>query len=134
MLLTVLNGTDTDELVMETACKIARHTKDKILCVYIIVVPRNKPIDQEIPAYTNMGERTLQHAEEEAMKFKIKIKGQILQARSKGVSIVNYAKEEMCELLILGITKDSLDNKQLLDPDTRYVLLNSNSKVITCRL
>ena len=26
------------------------------------------------------------------------------------------------------------DNKQLLDPDTRYVLLNSNSKVITCRL
>ena len=100
MLLTVLNGTDTDDLVMETACKIARHTKDKILCVYIIVVPRNKPIDQEIPAYTNMGERTLQHAEDEAMKFKIKIKWNPRKQRSHTFNLLSLF------LGVLYISKD----------------------------
>ena len=94
MLLAVINGTDIDNLVIETTCKIARHDKEKITVIYVIVIPRNKPIDQEVSFYTEKGEKALQKAEELSQQFKVKIDGQILQARSRGSSIVNYAKEE----------------------------------------
>ena len=132
MLLAVINGTDIDDLVIETTCKIARHDKEKITVIYVIVIPRNKPIDQEVSFYTEKGEKALQKAEELSQQFKVKIDGQILQARSRGPSIVNYAKEEGFDMLVMGINKP--EGTLPLDADTKYVLANSTAKVITCRL
>lgn len=132
MLLAVINGTDIDDLVIETTCKIARHAKEKIAVIYVIAIPRNKPIDQEISFYTEKGEKSLQKAEELSQQFKVKIDGQILQARSRGSSIVNYAKEEGFDMLVMGINKP--EGTLPLDADTKYVLANSTAKVITCRL
>ncbi|MQG22267.1 MAG: universal stress protein [SAR202 cluster bacterium] len=134
MLLAVINGTDIDNLVIETTCKIARHDKEKITVIYVIVIPRNKPIDQEMSFYTEKGEKSLQKAEELSQQFKVKIDGQILQARSRGPSIVNYAKEEGFDMLIMGINKNKPEGTLPLDADTKYVLANSAAKVITCRL
>ena len=134
MLLAVINGTDIDNLVIETTCKIARHAKEKIAVIYVIAIPRNKPIDQEISFYTEKGEKSLQKAEELSQQFKVKIDGQILQARSRGPSIVNYAKEEGFDMLIMGINKNKPEGTLPLDADTKYVLANSAAKVITCRL
>lgn len=134
MLLAVLNGTDTDELVIETSSNIARQMKKNITAIYVIIIPRDKPVDQEIQGATIKGERILQEAEVLAEKLKIKIKGQILQARSKGVAVVNYAKQQDADILITGIDKKPLIGTGVLDSDSEYILLNSTFKVITCSL
>ena len=134
MLLAVLNGTDTDELIIETSCNISRQTKKSITAIYVILIPRDKPVDQEIQSSTITGERVLQDAETLAEKLKIKIKGQILQARSKGIAIVNYAKQENVDILITGIDRKPSIATSALDSDSEYILLNSTFKVITCSL
>ena len=134
MLLAVLNGTTTDELVIETSCNISRQTKKNITAIYVIMIPRDKPVDQEIESFTIVGERVLQDAEALAEKSKIKIKGQILQARSKGVAVVNYAKQENIDIVVTGINKKPLIGTSALDSDSEYILLNSTFKVITCSL
>ena len=134
MLLAVLNGTDTDELIIETSCNISRQTKKSITAIYVILIPRDKPVDQEIQSSTITGERVLQNAEILAEKLKIKIKGQILQARSKGIAVVNYAKQENVDILITGIDRKTSISTSALDSDSEYILLNSTFKVITCSL
>ena len=134
MLLAVLNGTDTDQMVLESSFKISNRTKNTIIAVYVIIIPRDKPLDQDIPNLTEKGERILQNAETLASDFKMKIRTQMLQARSKGVAVVNYVIEENVDLLITGIDKNLGGRKLFLDSDTEYILLNSASKVITCRL
>ena len=134
MLLAVLNGTDTDELIIETSCNISRQTKKSITAIYVILIPRDKPVDQEIQSSTITGERVLQDAEILAEKLKIKIKGQILQARSKGIAVVNYAKQENVDILITGIDRKPSISTSALDSDSEYILLNSTFKVITCSL
>jgi nucleotide-binding universal stress UspA family protein len=134
MLLAVLNGTDTDQMVLESSFKISDRTKNTIIAVYVIIIPRDKPLDQDIPNLTEKGERILQNAETLASDFKMKIRTQMLQARSKGVAVVNYVIEESVDLLITGIDKTLGGRKLFLDSDTEYILLNSASKVITCRL
>jgi nucleotide-binding universal stress UspA family protein len=134
MLLAVLNGTDTDQMVLESSFKISNRTKNTIIAVYVIIIPRDKPLDQDIPNLTEKGERILQNAETLASDFKMKIRTQMLQARSKGVAVVNYVIEESVDLLITGIDKTLGGRKLFLDSDTEYILLNSASKVITCRL
>ena len=130
MILAIITGSTADQYVATTASRLAKQMKTELSLLYVIEVPRNYPIDMEVPIETDKGEKALSDIEEIVNRFKIKSKGEILQARFSGSAILSQSENIGADTIILGYSKKISDN--LYDNVWEYVTEYSKCDVVMC--
>ena len=70
--------------------------------VYVVQVPHSLPLDAELPEQVEQGEQALDHAEKVAQEFGLEVEATILQARGAGAAIVDMARENSVELIVMA--------------------------------
>ena len=130
MILAIISGSTADQYVATTASRLAKQMKTELSLLYVIEVPRNYPIDMEVPIETEKGEKALSDIEEIVNRFKIKSKGEILQARFSGSAILSQSENIGADTIILGYSKKISDN--LYDNVWEYVTEYSKCDVVMC--
>ncbi|HCE76100.1 MAG TPA: hypothetical protein DEP04_05675 [Dehalococcoidia bacterium] len=130
MILAIITGSTADQYVATTGSRLAKQMKTELSLLYVIEVPRNYPIDMEVPIETEKGEKALSDIEEIVNRFKIKSKGEILQARFSGSAILSQSENIGADTIILGYSKKISDN--LYDNVWEYVTEYSKCDVVMC--
>ena len=130
MIIAVITGSNSDEYVAATASRLAKQMKFPVNLLYVIEVERNYPIDMEIPKDTEKGEKALSQTEKIVSEFKVKSKGEILQARFSGSAIISQSENIQAKLIVLAHKEQNSNN--LYDNICGYVSSNAKCDVIMC--
>ena len=130
MILAVITGSNSDEYVAATASRLAKQMKFPVNLLYVIEVDRNHPIDMEVPKDTEKGEKALTQTEKIVSEFKVKSKGEILQARFSGSAIISQSENIQAKLIVLAHKEQNSNN--LYDNICQYVAGNAKCDVIMC--
>lgn len=101
--LAYVDGSPTDEDVVEMSCSVARRNKARVHVIYVIEVKRELPLTAEMQNEMDKGERVLENAERVADEAGCEVETEILQAREKGPAVVDEAVERGCDLIVMGI-------------------------------
>ena len=133
MIFAVLDGTSTDLDVTRTASQIGRHSKLRVVLLYVIEIGRDRPVDQEIAEKTVEGEEILSNMEKLANNFKGKTAGQLLQARSRRSAVVAHSKDEGADMIVVASPGSTRFGEFSLGESLEYILSNATCKVMTCR-
>lgn len=120
---------------LQMALRIARGEKHShIHAVYVVEVDRRLPLDADLPAASQEGERCLADAERLAGEYKLQCEGDILQARDAGHAIVNEAVELGVDVIVMGVPHSAQEGKPLdLGKTTEYVLRHAPCEVVVVR-
>lgn len=130
MILAIITGSMGDEYVATTASRLAKQMKTQLSLLYVIEVTRNHPIDMEVPEETEKGEKALSKIEEIVSTFKIKSKGEIVQARFSGSAILSQSENIEADTIILA--HDEKISGNLYGNVCEYVVANAKCDVIMC--
>jgi nucleotide-binding universal stress UspA family protein len=84
------------------AVKLARGERSELLALYVIEVPYTLPPDAEMPVEERIALDALGAAETIANKKNVTIRSEIVRARSTKQAILDVAKREKANLIILG--------------------------------
>jgi nucleotide-binding universal stress UspA family protein len=88
--------------MMALAAKLARGERSELLALYIIEVPYTLPPDAEMPLEERASLDALGAAETIANKNNVAIRTETLKARSTKQAVLDVAKREKANLIILG--------------------------------
>ena len=134
MIFAVLDGTPTDIDVTRTASQVGRHSKLRVVLLYVIEIGRDRPVDQEISEKTVEGEEILSSMEKLSKNYKIKTSGQLLQARSRGSAVVAHCKDEEADMIVVASPVSTRFGEYSIGESLEYILSNATCKVVTCRV
>ena len=120
---------------LEFAFRLAGGDKNALVhAVYVVEVDRRLPLDAELPAEFQRGEKCLAEADRLAKNYKARCEGDILQARDAGHAIVDEAVELGVTTIIMGVSQHARENKVLdLGRTADYVLRHAPCEVVIVR-
>ena len=98
-----LNGSPTDELVIECGCKLARADKAELVAVYVVAVDWSHDLDDELEEQREEASRALDLAEGMAEKEDVPLTSQLLQARDVGAALVDEAVALEADAIVMGL-------------------------------
>ena len=133
MLIALIQGFPSDTTVVKTACNISRQEKEKITLLYVIEIDRNYPVDQDVGVETDRAEEVLRDMEGLCKEHKVRLSGQILQARFKGAEIVSLADEQKARYIIVGAEYDLRTEVTHFGKTARYIMNHTNCDFIVCQ-
>lgn len=90
------------EHMMVLAARLARREKAELLAVYVIEVPLILPQGAHMPDEDRIGYDALATAEVIAQHNGVHIRAELIHARQVGSAVVDLAKRESANLLVLG--------------------------------
>lgn len=88
--------------MMALAAKLARGERSELLAVYVVEVPYTLPPDAEMTVEERAALDTLGAAESIATASGVSIRTEIIRARSTRQAVLDLAKRERANLIILG--------------------------------
>ncbi len=88
--------------MMALAAKLAHGEKSELLAVYVIEVPYTLPPDAEMPVEERVALDALGAAETIATNTGVSLRTEIIKARSTKQAVLDLAKREKANLIILG--------------------------------
>jgi len=88
--------------MMALAAKIARGERSELLALYVVEVPYTLPPDADMPFEERSALDALGAAETIANKSNVAIRTEIVKARSTKQAVLDVAKREKANLIILG--------------------------------
>ena len=88
--------------MMALAAKLARGERSELLAVYVIDVPYTLPPDAEMPAEERAALDALGAAETIATNIGVTLRTETVKARSTKQAVLDIAKKEKANLIILG--------------------------------
>ena len=88
--------------MMALAAKLASGEKSELLAIYVIEVPYTLPPDAEMPLEERTGLDALGAAETIAVNTGVTLRTEIIKARSTKQAVLDLAKREKANLIILG--------------------------------
>lgn len=115
------------------ACQIAKQRKSKVLAVHVIEVLRSLPLNAEMEVEARRGEQLLRKAEEAAAHAGLHISGQLVQAREAGQAIVDEARDQKVDVLVMGIGYKRLIGAFQVGRTVDFVLKNASCQVWVVR-
>lgn len=98
-----LAGTSVDPDVIRVAATLAKPTKAGIIAIHVIEVRWNLPLDAVLEADTERGELLLDEAMKVAEQAGTTIETELLQAREAAAAIIDTAREQNADLIVLGM-------------------------------
>lgn len=90
------------EHMMVLAARLARREKAELLAVYVIEVPLILPQGAQMPDEDRVGYEALATAEVIAQHHGVHIRAELMHARQVGSAVVDLAKRETANLIVLG--------------------------------
>jgi len=100
VLVPTLGGANTE--VVQVACKIAQAHGANVTALYVIEIPEALPLATFFGGQSLAADKALDRAEAIAREFGVTIRRKKMQARAAGPTILEVAKEENCDLIVLG--------------------------------
>ncbi len=104
-----VDGSEASLQALALACSVVRRNRGKVYIVHVIEVARSLPLDAELTAETEEGERILRQAESLAKHYDCQAEGELLQARDAGHAIVDEAIERDVEAIIMGVEVEEME-------------------------
>src|SRR5215203_444010 len=130
-------GTEMDDRVLGMLPNLLSSDGGTITFLYIVGVPQSMPLDAELPADIELGERALRRAENAARQAlpsrNTTIVTELLQARAVGPAIVDEAIERGAEAIVMTATIHRRHGRPTLGETTDHVLLNAPCEVVVIR-
>ena len=133
MLIALIQGFPSDTTVVKAACNISLQEKEKITLLYVIEIERNYPVDQDVGIETDRAEEVLRNMEDLCKKQKVRLSGQILQARTKGAAVVSLADEVKASYILVGAEYDPRTDVANFGKTARYILNHAKCDFIVCQ-
>ena len=118
---------------VRVAANLVHTAKGKLFILTVIEVERSLPLDADVDAQARKAEHTLRRAEEMAEDLNGRIETQLLQSRSAGRTIVEFAREHKVEAILLGIDYRGVVGGFELGATTEHVLTHAPSQVWVLR-
>ena len=132
-----VTGGDSDVRLLQLVEKIAQRQNASITIVYVVEVQQSMPLDAELPAEIERGERVLKDAERMASNCvegrKGSIHTELLQARSAGAAIVDEAIDRNADAIMLSATLRRKHGRVTIGDTVDYVLKNAPCEVMVIR-
>ncbi len=129
-----LNGGPTDELVVTLGCQLARPTNAELVAIHVIEVDWSHELSDEMADENEAASAVLDAAEGIAERFKVKLTGNLLQAREVAAALVDEAIEIGADAIIVGLPyRTRFGGDFALGPTIPYVFQNAPCQVIVVR-
>jgi nucleotide-binding universal stress UspA family protein len=133
-----VSGGPGDKRLLETVSKIADKKTVAITIVFVVEVEQSMPLDAELPAEIERGERVLRQA---ASYIDSCIHGrqgsvhtELLQARAAGAAIVDEAIDRNADVIMLSATLRRKHGQITTGETVDYVMKNAPCEVVVIRL
>jgi nucleotide-binding universal stress UspA family protein len=124
-----VDGSDAAYHALAVTCDLAKQTRASIAAIYVIEVPRSLPLDAELAAEAQRGERILERAEQIAAQHHVRVDAELLQARQAGHAVVDEAVERGADAIVVGIDYHRPHGRFALGRLPQYVLEHSPTLV-----
>lgn len=122
-------GNLLDDEMVAFAADLAKRSRAKLYSVYVIEVKRTLPLEIDLPAEVEKGEKILQRAEEVARRFKQDLETEVLQARDAGTAIVEEAERRSVDVIVMGLRYRRQFDQFYMGSTVMYVLRNARCRV-----
>lgn len=132
-ILVAARGNGVDQVAVEMACRIGRKNKTKIFIVFVIEMNRALPVDAIIKADVEKAEHVLMEAEEYAQENDFEVETEIIQARDVGPAIIEVARQNNMDLIIMSINYKKHFGSFTLGTAIPHVLEEAPCRVLICR-
>ncbi len=129
-----VKGGKIDDETLRLASKVVGHGHGSIVALYVIEVPREFPLDYELPEETRRGEEVLRKVEEGLRHHKCKLaSAELIQARDAGPAVIQEAIEREADLILLGMHYKRRHGSFSMGQTVPYIMANAPCQVLVLR-
>jgi nucleotide-binding universal stress UspA family protein len=129
-----LNGGPTDELVVNLGCQLAKLHSTELVAVHVIEVDWRHELSEEMSDENLAASAVLDLAEGIAERYKVKLSGDLLQARDVAAALVDEAIELGADAIVVGLPyRKRFGGDFALGTTIPYILQNAPCQVIVVR-
>jgi basic amino acid/polyamine antiporter, APA family len=118
------------EEVLATTIKLAEEQGATVSALHVIAVPMDKPLDADMFEAEERADASLAEAKLLAAEHGVTVEGKIVRARSIGEAIVEEAKREGVDLIVMGSSPRWRRQSRFFSPTVDYVLRNAPCEVM----
>ena len=129
-----LNGGPTDELVIHLGCQLAKVSNAELVAIHVIEVDWRHELSEELTTENEAASALLDMAEGIAEQYKVKLTGDLLQAREVAAALVDEAIEVGAEAIIVGLPyRQRFGGDFAMGDAIPYIFQNAPCEVIVVR-
>lgn len=96
------DGTKANEDVIEFICSIQKVTRAVIHAVFVLEVPRNLPLEAELPDKLAVAKAAIDKAVNIAKGYGVEINTSIVYARSAEEAVISTAADLKCDVIAIA--------------------------------
>ena len=129
-----LNGGPTDELVIHLGCQLAKQGEGELVAVHVIEVDWRHELSEELGTENEAASALLDMAETIAERYRVKLTGDLLQAREVAAALVDEAVELDADAIIVGLPyRQRFGGDFAIGDAIPYIFQNAPCQVIVVR-
>ena len=129
-----LNGGPTDELVIHLGCQLAKIGNAELVAIHVIEVDWRHELSEELTTANETASALLDMAEGIAEQYKVKLTGDLLQAREVAAALVDEAIEVGADAIIIGLPyRQRFGGDFAIGDSIPYIFQNAPCQVIVVR-
>ena len=129
-----VTGSPISEEMIAVAARLAPGQDDVedglIHALYVVEVPRNRPVSAVTPGQSEQAQAALDEAHRIGEEYGMEVQGYTRGARDAGQTIVEEAERLGVEVVILGASRKRRLGRRVISPSVDYVLENAPCRVI----
>jgi basic amino acid/polyamine antiporter, APA family len=118
------------EEVLATAIKLAEERGSTVSALHVIAVPLDKPLEADMVEGEERAQASLAEAKLLAGEHGVTVEGKVVQARSIGEAIVEEARKEGVDLIVMGSSPRWRRQSRFFSPTVDYVLRHAPCEVM----
>ena len=118
------------EEVIATAIKLAEERGATVSAAHVIAVPMDRPLESDMIDAEERAEASLAEAKLLAAEHGVVVEGKIVRARSIGEAIVEEARRENVDLIVMGSSPRWRRQSRFFSPTVDYVLRHAPCEVM----
>ena len=129
ILLPLTSHTITDEMTV-TALRLAAESGTRLIALYPIQVPLNRPLADPMQNESEQAERELREAAALGSQYGVSVVTRIVRTRNVGEAIVDEARRRGSEIIVLGADQRQRGGEKMFGRVIDYVLRNADCRVM----
>lgn len=116
--------------VLATAIKLAEDHGAAITALHVVRVPLDQPLEAELIDAEERAEDSLAEAKLLAAELEVTVDGVIARARAIGEAVVEAAREQNADLIVMGSSPRWRRQSRFFSPTVDYVLRHADCEVM----
>jgi nucleotide-binding universal stress UspA family protein len=129
-----LNGGPTDELVVHLGCQLAKAANAELIAIHVIEVDWRHELSEAMSEENERASAVLDLAEGIAEQYRVRLTGDLLQAREVAAALVDEAIEVGADAIIIGLPyRQRFGGDFQIGDSIPYVFKNAPCQVIVVR-